>query len=110
ASLNRKTTPPAWSSLPEMGLNFTSTKPSLRCSSVLAAQQNVASPDCFNTLPREGAVSSETTSHLAAPLPVIPDSQHFGRASVPSKVTLICAIAIPVAINNSVITSVHLIF
>src|SRR5438045_7733280 len=102
--------PPAWSSLPEIGLNLTSTNPSLMALSVFAAQQNVASPDCFNTLPRDGAVSSDTTSHLAAPLPVMPDSQPFGRALVSSKLTLVCAIAILVAINNSAITSVHLIF
>src|SRR5213595_3263692 len=101
--------PPAWSSLPEIGLNLASTNPSLMASSVFAAQQNVASPDCFNTLPRDGAVSSATTSHLAAPLPVMPDAHPIGRALVSSKLTLVCDMTMPAAANDRAITSVHLI-
>src|SRR5882672_5893847 len=101
--------PPAWSSFPERGLNFTSAKPSLMRSSVFAAQQNVASPDCLSTLGRDGAVSSATTSHLAAPLPVMPTSQPLGRPSEPSKVALLWAMAILSATNHTAIRTVHFI-
>src|SRR2546430_14170925 len=63
-------TPPAWSSFPATGLNFTSTKPSLRLVSFLMQTGNVASPFCFNTFGLLGAESSFSTDHFAEPLPV----------------------------------------
>src|SRR2546423_10318626 len=63
-------TPPAWSSFPATGLNFTSTKPSLRLVLFLKQTGNVASPDCFNTFAWLGAESSFSTLHFAEPLPV----------------------------------------
>src|SRR5947207_8812232 len=106
--------PPAWSSLPLTGLNFTSTNPSLIFSSVFAAHANVASPDCFNTLGREGAVSSFTTSHLALPLPVIPVSQPLGSSPgfVSSKVIFISAVAARANTPNATRTSAafHVLF
>src|SRR2546430_17450929 len=63
-------TPPAWSSLPTTGLNFTSTKPSLMLDSFLMQTGNVAWPDCFNTFGLLGAEASFSTDHLAEPLPV----------------------------------------
>src|SRR6266699_3766344 len=91
-------TPPAWSSLPEMGLNFTSTKPSLRLVSSLMQTGYVASPDCFRTLGLLGAESSATISHLASPLPVLVAVQPGGGAPVlrSSKLT-VSASAAPVA-------------
>src|SRR5215216_5065868 len=53
-----------------MGLNFTSTKPSLRLASSLMQTGYVAWPDCFNTFGLLGAVSSATTAHRAWPEPV----------------------------------------
>src|ERR1035437_7912045 len=63
-------TPPAWSSLPDRGLNFTSTKPSLRLVSSLMQIGYVPSPDCFSTFGLLGAESSRSTLHLASPVPV----------------------------------------
>src|ERR1039458_8085986 len=63
-------TPPAWSSLPDRGLNFTSTKPSLRLVSSFMQIGYVPSPDCFSTFGLLGAESSRSTLHLAAPVPV----------------------------------------
>src|ERR1043166_3099932 len=100
--------PPAWSSLPDTGLNFTSTKPSLILSSIFAAQQNVASPDCLRTFAREGAVSSLTTSHLATPLPVMPVFQPFGKLAASSKVTLVSDIAKLDATTNTAMADIHL--
>src|SRR6266487_6341415 len=62
--------PPAWSSLPEIGLNFTSTKPCLRFVSSLKQTGYVATPDCFRTFGLLGAVSSFSIVHFALPLPV----------------------------------------
>src|SRR5437762_10329539 len=75
-------TPPAWSSLPERGLNFTSTKPSLRLVSSLMQTGYVASPDCFKTFGLLGAESSATTAHLAAPFPVFVAVHPGGGAPV----------------------------
>src|SRR6266568_8964439 len=73
-------TPPAWSSLPEIGLNFTSTKPSLRLVSLLRQTGYVASPDCLRTFGLLGAVSSFSMVHFASPLPVLV-AVHPGGAS-----------------------------
>src|SRR5215831_2793248 len=75
-------TPPAWSSLPETGLNFTSTNPSLRLVSSLMQTGYVASPDCLRTFGLEGAESSATISHLAWPEPVWVAVQPGGGAAV----------------------------
>src|ERR1035437_8379269 len=63
-------TPPAWTSLPDRDLNFTSTKPSLRRVSSLMQMGYFASPDCFSTFGLLGAESSCSTLQLAAPVPV----------------------------------------
>src|ERR1035441_4114614 len=68
--MTRQMTPPAWSSLPDRGLNFTSTKPSLRVVSSLMQIGYLPSPDCFSTFGLLGAESSRSTFHLAAPVPV----------------------------------------
>src|SRR6266487_1645694 len=73
-------TPPAWSSLPEMGLNFTSTKPSLRRVSFLWQTGYVASPDCLRTFGLLGAVSSFSMVHFASPLPVLVAVQPGGAS------------------------------
>src|SRR5687767_5301237 len=70
--------PPAWSSSPEMGLNFTSTKPSLRFDSSLIASGYVASPDCFRTFGLLGALLSCSTVHFGSPLPVLVRFQPAG--------------------------------
>src|SRR5438477_3889898 len=54
-----------------MGLNFTSTKPSLTFVSFLRQTGYVASPDCFSTFGLLGAVSSFSIVHFASPLPVL---------------------------------------
>src|SRR6266446_3198194 len=63
-------TPPAWSSFPATGLNFTPTKPSLMLVSFLMQTGKVAWPDCFNTFGWLGAEASFSTDHFAVPLPV----------------------------------------
>src|SRR5205809_3974117 len=70
ASCRRQITPPAWSSLPAIGLNFTSTKPSLMLVPFLKQTGKVACPDCFNTFGLLGAELSLSTVHFAVPLPV----------------------------------------
>src|SRR5262249_55342803 len=80
--LARQMRPPARSVLPEMGLNFTSTKPSLMLVSSLMQMGNVARPDCFRTFGLLGAVSSLSTVHFAAPLPVWVAVQPGGGAPV----------------------------
>src|SRR5206468_10097297 len=54
-----------------MGLNFTSTKPSLTFVSFLRQTGYVASPDCFSTFGLLGAVASFSIVHFASPLPVL---------------------------------------
>src|SRR5947209_5539466 len=71
--------PPAWSSLPESGLNFTCTKPSVRATFVLTHQGYVPAPDCFRTFDWLGAEGSASTDHRGAPLPVTPACQPSGR-------------------------------
>src|SRR5438067_3854027 len=63
-------TPPAWSSFPATGLNFTSTKLSWIFVSFLMQTGKVAWPDCFNTFGLLGAEASFSTDHFAVPLPV----------------------------------------
>src|SRR5262245_4242198 len=75
-------TPPAWSSLPETGLNFTSTKPSLTLVSSLIQTGKVASPDCLSTFGLLGAVSSFSTVQFAVPLPVFVAVQPDGDLPV----------------------------
>src|SRR5947207_12735845 len=75
-------TPPAWSSFPATGLNFTSTNPSLRFVSFLKQTGKVASPDCFNTFGWLGAESSFSTLHFAEPLPVCVAVHPGGAAPV----------------------------
>src|SRR5438477_12981066 len=73
-------TPPAWSSFPATGLNFTSTKLSWIFVSVLKQTGKVAWPDCFNTFGLLGAELSFSTDHFAAPLPVCVAVQLGGGA------------------------------
>src|SRR2546425_10474428 len=63
-----------------MGLNFTSTKPSLRLVSFLRHTGYVASPDCLRTFGLLGAVSSFSVVHFSSPLPVLV-AVHPGGAS-----------------------------
>src|SRR5206468_8591215 len=63
-----------------MGLNFTSTKPSLTFVSFLRQTGYVASPDCLSTFGLLGAVSSFSIVHFASPLPVLV-AVHPGGAS-----------------------------
>src|SRR6266545_3924542 len=92
-------TPPAWSAFPEIGLNFTSTKPSRRLVSSLRQTGYVARPDCFRTLGLLGALSSCSIVHFASPLPVLVAVQPVGGAPVfmLSKLT-VSANAIPAAV------------
>src|SRR5205823_1413778 len=73
-------TPPSWTSLPEMGLNFTSTKPSLRLASSLMQTGYVARPDCLSTFGLLGAVLSASIVHFASPVPVLVAVQPGGGA------------------------------
>src|SRR5690349_3735867 len=62
-----------------MGLNLTSTKPSVTETLFLTHQGNVPCPDCFSTLGLLGAVGSASTAHFGAPRPVTPATQSAGR-------------------------------
>src|SRR6266436_9757272 len=86
-------TPPAWSSWPETGLNFTWTKPSLMVALFLMQTGNVAWPDCFNTFGLLGAEASFSTDHFAVPLPVCVAVQPAGAAPgfISSKLTVSAA-------------------
>src|SRR5438034_746798 len=72
-----------------MGLNFTSTKPSLRLVSSLKQIGYVATPDCLRTFGLLGAVSSFSIVHFALPLPVFVAVQPEGAcpAGALSKLT-----------------------
>src|SRR5437016_14032128 len=61
-----------------MGLNFTSTNPSLRLVSSLMQTGYVAWPDCLRTFGLLGAVASASTVHFGRPLPVIVKVQPWG--------------------------------
>src|SRR5882762_8255974 len=78
-----------------MGLNFTSTKPSLTLVSFLRQTGYVASPDCLRTFGLLGAVSSFSIVHLASPLPVFV-AVHPGGASpgLASSKLMVCACAV----------------
>src|SRR5258706_1506527 len=73
-------TPPAWSSLPDSALNFTSTKPLSIEVSRSTAQGKLPTPFCLRTLGLLGAEGSGATAHLAAPRPVTPCCQAGGSA------------------------------
>src|SRR5713101_7313986 len=89
-------TPPARSSFPATGLNFTSTKPSLRLVSFLMQTGNVSTPDCFNTFGLLGAESSFSTDHFAEPLPVWVAVQRGGGPPVlTSSKLIVSASAVP---------------
>src|SRR5437773_8819946 len=78
-----------------MGLNFTSTKPSLIFVSSLRQTGYVASPDCFSTFGLLGAVSSFWIVHFASPLPVFVAVQPGGAApGVASSKLMVCACAV----------------
>src|ERR1035441_1447063 len=100
-------TPPAWSSLPDRGLNFTSTKPSLRLVSSLMQIGYVPSPDCFSTFGLLGAESSWAMLHFAAPVPVRVPVQ-WGRSlpglasSKPTVSANACAVTPPAAIASAI--------
>src|SRR5438094_5495909 len=88
--------PPAWSSLPEMGLNFTWTKPSFTLVSFLRQTGYVASPDCFSTSGLLGALSSFSMVHFASPLPVLVAVQPGGASpALASSKLMVSASAVP---------------
>src|SRR5262249_28447943 len=68
------------SSLPEIGLNLTSTNPFSIEVSLLTHHGNVPLPDCLSTFGGLGAVSSFSTVHLGEPRPVTPDFQPAAKA------------------------------
>src|SRR5260370_12331187 len=100
--------PTAWSSFPATGLNFTSTRPSLRLVSFLMQTGKVAWPDCFNTFGLLGAESSFSIAHLAVPLPVCVALQPGGGAPVfmSSKLT-VWAMALAVAMVIAIIVKLN---
>src|SRR6266480_2983912 len=103
-------TPPAWSSFPATGLNFTSTKPSLRLVSFLMQTGKVATPDCLSTFGLLGAESSFSTDHFAEPLPVCVAVQLGGGAPVfASSKLIVSASAVPDR-KPAQIISVHIVF
>jgi len=79
-SFQRQTTPPAWSSWPEIGLNFTSTKPSASAVPVFTHHGKVPLPSCSSTWPRLGAAGSAATVQRGLPRPVTPHVQPAGAA------------------------------
>src|SRR5215831_6678514 len=99
-------TPPAWSSFPEIGLNLTSTKPSLRFVSSLRQIGKVAWPDCFRTFGLLGAVSSFSTVHFSWPVPVLVAVHPGGGAPVLrlSKFTVSASAKLVTIVIASIIT------
>src|SRR5919201_2800125 len=86
--------PPARSSLPEIGLKRTSTKPFSTDALRSTHQGNVPLPDCWRTFGLLGAVGSARTSHFGLPLPVTPCSHPAGNAPGGSASKLmVCATA-----------------
>src|SRR2546426_704000 len=63
-----------------MGLNFTSTNPSLTLVSSLMHTGYVAWPDCLSTFGLLGAVLSTSIVHFASPVPVLVAVQPGGGA------------------------------
>src|SRR5207247_2096933 len=76
----RHTSPPAWSSPPEIGLNFTSTKPSASDVPLLTHHGKVPVPDCISTFDLLGAVGSAATAQRGLPRPVTPQVHPAGTA------------------------------
>src|SRR5204863_2782054 len=72
--------PPAWSSLPEMDLNRTSTKPSAIAVLGSTHHGKAPLPDCCSTFGLLGAPGSGRTAHCGVPLPVTPCCQLAGNA------------------------------
>src|SRR6266550_5381825 len=101
-------TPPAWSSFPATGLNFTPTKPSLMLVSFLMQTGKVAWPDCFNTFGLLGAEASFSTDHFAVPLPVCVAVQPGGGGPdfISSKLT-VSAMATAVAMVIAIIIKLN---
>src|ERR1035441_7824533 len=99
--------PPAWSSLPDRGLNFTSTRRSLRLASSFMQIGYVPSPDCFSTFGLLGAEPSCAMLHFAAPVPVRVPVQWGGSlpglaSSKPAVSANACAINPPPAIASTI--------
>src|SRR5437899_11240892 len=85
-----------------MGLNFTSTTPSVRAVSFLTHQGNVPAPDCFSTFGGLGAVGSFSTAHFGAPRPVTPAVQPPGSEPTASwSKVIVSATAGSDAINSN---------
>src|SRR6185437_4381681 len=97
-SFQRHTTPPAWSSRPESGLNRTSAKPFSTDVLRSTHQGKVPLPDCSSTFGLLGALASAFTAQRGVPLPVTPCSQPPGSApgESPSKL-IVSANAAPAA-------------
>src|SRR5206468_5145039 len=77
-SFQRHTSPPAWSSPPEIGLNFTSTKPSVSDVALFTHHGKVPLPLCISTLDLLGAPGSAATAQRGLPRPVTPQVQPDG--------------------------------
>src|SRR5712692_3788651 len=73
-------TPPAWSSLPEIALKRTSTKPFSTAAFGSTHQGNVPLPDCWRTFGLLGADESCRTAHFGLPFPVTPCCHALGSA------------------------------
>src|SRR5262245_37718719 len=91
--------PPAWSSFPETGLNFTSTKPFLSEVSSLRQTGKVASPDGLRTCGWLGAEASSSTLHWGVPLPVFVAVQPGGGSPVFALSKLIVSANAPLTIK-----------
>src|SRR2546425_6299121 len=100
-------TPPAWSSLPATGLNFTSTKPSLMLVSFLMQTGKVAWPDCFNTFGLLGEELSFSTDHFAVPLPVCVAVQPGGGPDFISSKLTVSAVASPVVMAATIVVNLN---
>src|SRR5881628_1923860 len=95
-----------------MGLNFTSTKPSLTFVPFLRQIGYVASPDCFSTFGLLGAVSSFSIVHFASPLPVFVAVQPGGAApGVASSKLMVsaCAVTASRAVVNAIFIRVFMV-
>src|SRR5438132_948897 len=88
-----------------MGLNFTSTKPSLRLASSLMQTGYVAWPDCLRTFGLLGAVLSASIVHFASPVPAFVEIQPGGGAPafmVSKFIVSACATTASVAVMSIV--------
>src|SRR2546429_8341967 len=91
-----------------MGLNFTSTNPSLRLVSSLMQTGYVAWPDCLSTFGLLGAVLSASIVHFALPVPVLVAVQPGGGAPafiVSKFIVSACATTASVAVMSIVSAS-----